>query len=239
MPSKPPAESILNFDVDTYLNPIIPPSQLHRIPKTISHFLGHRNHQPSEPPHLISYTLAYLATVTGLCLVGGVYNHAPGVTKWQPPTARGFARRQRRAQLQHNPQSAGAAPQHHPWPHTLRHRRRGRQQRLPALYPLPAHRLAGRGHRVRDRQSRHVPHQHDPSARQRDGDSGVHPDRCRRHGLDVRAARSDRERASVQCGLFVQQHAALVSDALEGERAGWASALSSRRLTGKFWCSGS
>ncbi|KAI7279163.1 hypothetical protein KC317_g2312 [Hortaea werneckii] len=78
MPSKPPAESILNFDVDTYLNPIIPPSQLHRIPKTISHFLGHRNHQPSEPPHLISYTLAYLATVTGLCLVGGVYNHAPG-----------------------------------------------------------------------------------------------------------------------------------------------------------------
>lgn len=85
MPSKSPREQVLNFDIDTYLNPIVPPSQLFRLPKPIAHFLGHRTHTPSEPPHLISYILAYFSTVAGLCLVAGVYNYSPGISKWNPP----------------------------------------------------------------------------------------------------------------------------------------------------------
>lgn len=85
MPSGSPADRLLNFDIDIYLNPFIPPSQLHRLPKPIAHFLGHRTHAPTEPPNVLSYLLTFVATVAGLCLVGGVYNHAPGVAKWSPP----------------------------------------------------------------------------------------------------------------------------------------------------------
>lgn len=85
MPSKSPRDRILNFDIDSYLNPLIPPSQLHHLPTPIAHFLGHRTHTPSEPPALVSWVLAFLATISGLCLVGGVYNYAPGVSQWNPP----------------------------------------------------------------------------------------------------------------------------------------------------------
>lgn len=86
MPAKSPRYQILNFNIDTYLDPFIPPSQLHRLPKPIAHFLGHRNHPPSEPSNAISYLLTFFATVAGLCLIGGVYNYAPGITQWNPPS---------------------------------------------------------------------------------------------------------------------------------------------------------
>lgn len=85
MPSKSPRDHLLNFDIDTYLDPYIPPSQLKRLPKPIAHFLGHREHPPSEPPNLIAWPLTFMATVAGLCLVGGVYNYAPAVARWNPP----------------------------------------------------------------------------------------------------------------------------------------------------------
>ena len=85
MPSKSPRERLLNFDIDTYLDPLVPPNQVSRLPSPIAHFLGHRTHAPTEPPHLVSYVLAFFATVAGLCLVGGVYNYAPGIAQYHPP----------------------------------------------------------------------------------------------------------------------------------------------------------
>lgn len=86
MPPKRPRDHILNFDIDTHLNPLIPRSQLHRLPQPLAHFLGHRS-SPSrpEPPSLILYILSFLATLAGLCLIGGVYNYAPGITQYGPP----------------------------------------------------------------------------------------------------------------------------------------------------------
>lgn len=85
MPSEWHLDHIPNFDIDSWLNPIVPPSQLRRLPRPVSHFLGHREHTPTEPNNLISWTLTWFASVAGLCVVGAVYNYAPGIVAWSPP----------------------------------------------------------------------------------------------------------------------------------------------------------
>lgn len=76
---------ILNFDIDAFLNPYIPRNRLDLFPRPLAHFLGHRDHTPKEPHHLISWILTFFATIAGLCLVGGVYNYAPLIAQWNPP----------------------------------------------------------------------------------------------------------------------------------------------------------
>ena len=76
---------VLNFDIDHFLNPYVPRNRLDLVPRPIAHFLGYRTHTPKEPSHLVSWILTFFATVAGLCLVGGVYNYAPAVAKYNPP----------------------------------------------------------------------------------------------------------------------------------------------------------
>jgi len=38
-----------HFEVDRYLNPFLPPSLLHRLPRPVSHFLGHRTETKPRP----------------------------------------------------------------------------------------------------------------------------------------------------------------------------------------------
>ena len=78
-------DQLLNFNIDTYIAPFLPPNQLHRLPQPLAHFLGHRTRPHREPVNLVQWTLAFTATVAGLCTVGAVYNCAPGVTKYDPP----------------------------------------------------------------------------------------------------------------------------------------------------------
>lgn len=85
MPSTIPRNRLLNFDIDLFLNPFIPPSQVHRLPTPIAHFLGHRAYTPTEPSPIVAWGLTFFASVAGLCLVGGVFKYAPGIAKWNPP----------------------------------------------------------------------------------------------------------------------------------------------------------
>ena len=77
--------NVLDINLDKLINPYLPHNQARRLPKPISHFLGYRSTPAKEPPTLIQWTLTILSTVAGICTVAGVYNYAPGITKWNPP----------------------------------------------------------------------------------------------------------------------------------------------------------
>ena len=78
--------TLLNPNIDTILNPFIPHNQVRHLPKPLSHFLGYRSTPTKEPPTLIQWLLTLITTVAGICVVGAVFNYAPGITKWNPPT---------------------------------------------------------------------------------------------------------------------------------------------------------
>ena len=76
----------LNPNIDTWINPFIPHNQVRRLPKPISHWLGYRSTPAKEPPTLIQWLLTLIATIAGICVVGAVYTHAPGLQAWNSPT---------------------------------------------------------------------------------------------------------------------------------------------------------
>lgn len=84
MPSRA-VNAIINPNIDTIFNPYVPHNQVRHLPIPISHFLGYRTKPAQEPPIILQWLSTLLATVAGICVVGAVYNHAPGITKWNPP----------------------------------------------------------------------------------------------------------------------------------------------------------
>lgn len=76
----------LDINLDRWINPYLPHNQFRHLPKPIAHFLGYRSTPSKEPPTTIQWILTLITTVAGLCVVGAVYNHAPGIEKWNPPT---------------------------------------------------------------------------------------------------------------------------------------------------------
>ncbi|QIW99537.1 hypothetical protein AMS68_005055 [Peltaster fructicola] len=78
-------QHIINFNIDTYLNPIVPTNQVERLPKPIAHFLGYRSKKHEEPPIIVSQALAFLGGFIGLLVIGAIYKYAPGISKFNPP----------------------------------------------------------------------------------------------------------------------------------------------------------
>lgn len=78
-------DSLVDWNIDQHLNRFILPNPLHHFPRPIAHFLGHRRETRKEPPTIIQWPVSFLATVAALCLVGGIGNYAPGITKYHPP----------------------------------------------------------------------------------------------------------------------------------------------------------
>lgn len=76
---------LLNFDIDDYLNPYIPPNFTSHLPRPISRFLGYRSGQVEEPRSLIVHAWATLGSFLGLLLIGAVFKYAPGITQFNPP----------------------------------------------------------------------------------------------------------------------------------------------------------
>lgn len=76
----------LNINLDTHLNPLIPHNQARHLPKGLSHWLGYRPTPTKERPTLIQWLLTLVATIAGISVVGAVYNYAPALQAWNPPT---------------------------------------------------------------------------------------------------------------------------------------------------------
>ncbi|KAK5109445.1 hypothetical protein LTR62_007004 [Meristemomyces frigidus] len=75
----------LNINIDHFINPFVPSNRLSSLPKPISHFLGVRQKEHVEPPLVYQWVLTFIATVGSLCLVGGLFNTAPGIVALKPP----------------------------------------------------------------------------------------------------------------------------------------------------------
>ena len=68
-----PAASDMNLDLDRYVNRFIPPSQLRRLPRPISRFLGHRDAPGSEIGDIIVCAWSFVGAFCGIILVAGVF----------------------------------------------------------------------------------------------------------------------------------------------------------------------
>lgn len=78
--------SILNFNIDNYINPIIPRNRLSRLPYSVSRFLGYRHAPPIEPPRLLVHLWSFLGAFIGILTVSALSIYAPGLAKYHPPT---------------------------------------------------------------------------------------------------------------------------------------------------------
>lgn len=76
---------LLDFDLDRYIDPWVPPSQLKRLPRPLSRWLGYRASPQDEPPALIRHFWSFIGAFSGLLVVGAIYKYAPGVAHLKPP----------------------------------------------------------------------------------------------------------------------------------------------------------
>ena len=74
-----------HFDIDKYLNRIVPPSPLHRLPTPLSWWLGHRKTTRPEVGNLIIALWAFIGTFSGLTLVSGVFLTSTALSSYNPP----------------------------------------------------------------------------------------------------------------------------------------------------------
>jgi hypothetical protein len=63
----------LEFDVDHYLNRLIPRNRLHLLPKPISWFLGYRSSPGPRIGNVLVWWWAFIGAFTGLLVVEAVF----------------------------------------------------------------------------------------------------------------------------------------------------------------------
>ncbi|KAH7364306.1 HPP family-domain-containing protein [Rhexocercosporidium sp. MPI-PUGE-AT-0058] len=62
-----------NFDVDRYINRIVPRSQLYLLPKPISWFLGHRETPPQKIGNVVTWFWAFIGAFCGILVIEAVF----------------------------------------------------------------------------------------------------------------------------------------------------------------------
>jgi hypothetical protein len=75
----------VHFDIDEYLNRIIPPSQLHRLPRPISRFLGFRKNPKPDVGNVLIAFWALIGAFGGLVLVAAIFKYSPVIREYNPP----------------------------------------------------------------------------------------------------------------------------------------------------------
>lgn len=85
-------ESMKNSDaqdskplIDKYFDRFIPPNQLHRLPKWISHFLGYREERHKEPAEITLWAWYFIGPFLGIALIEGVVMASPVLQSHTPP----------------------------------------------------------------------------------------------------------------------------------------------------------
>ncbi|KAF2446482.1 hypothetical protein P171DRAFT_430632 [Karstenula rhodostoma CBS 690.94] len=74
-----------NIDVDRYVNRIVPPSPLHRLPPPISRFLGYRKQQKEDVGNILGAFWSLLGAFCGLAVVAAVFNNTKIIQMHHPP----------------------------------------------------------------------------------------------------------------------------------------------------------
>jgi hypothetical protein len=74
-----------DLDIDRYLNRVIPPSPLHRLPTPVSRFLGYRKVQRQDVGNILGAFWSLVGAFCGLAVVAAVFNNTDSVQWHQPP----------------------------------------------------------------------------------------------------------------------------------------------------------
>jgi hypothetical protein len=82
---KLPSSEDWEFDIDEIINPFLPHSQLHRLPRWLSHWLGYRDHPQDEVGNLLVAFWACLGTFCGLIVVTALFRFSKDIQSVHPP----------------------------------------------------------------------------------------------------------------------------------------------------------
>ncbi|CAI6334038.1 unnamed protein product [Periconia digitata] len=74
-----------NFDIDQYINTIIPPSPLHKLPTPLSRFLGYRKEQGPDVGNVLGAFWSFVGAFCGLAIVAAVFNNVQMIQAHHPP----------------------------------------------------------------------------------------------------------------------------------------------------------
>src|SRR5690242_16414121 len=74
-----------NIDIDRYVNRIVPPSPLHRLPTPVSRWLGYRKKQKQDVGNVLGAVWSFVGAFCGLAVVAGVWNNTPSIQGHHPP----------------------------------------------------------------------------------------------------------------------------------------------------------
>lgn len=79
-----------NFDIDEYLVYLSPPPWLYRLPRFVSHFLGYREHEPSEPPDVLVWLWTWIGVFCGVATLEAVFGSSFFMAHGVPAIVGGF-----------------------------------------------------------------------------------------------------------------------------------------------------
>lgn len=74
-----------NFDIDYYLQPIIPSLPRHRLPGFISRFLGYRREKPAETGNLMPIFWAFISIFAAILVLEVTVAHVPSFESHNAP----------------------------------------------------------------------------------------------------------------------------------------------------------
>jgi len=65
-----------DFDIDNYLNPLLPPPWLHRLPTWLSWGLGYRSKGPRKVPVYLIWFWTFVGSFSGISVVQAVFERS-------------------------------------------------------------------------------------------------------------------------------------------------------------------
>ena len=74
-----------NFDVDRYVNRIVPASPLYRLPTSVSRFLGYRKEEKQDVGNVVGAAWSLVGAFCGLAVIAAVFNNTGSIQVHSPP----------------------------------------------------------------------------------------------------------------------------------------------------------
>jgi hypothetical protein len=74
-----------DLDIDRYLNRILPPSPLHKLPTPVSRWLGYRAEQHQDVGNILGAFWSLVGAFAGLAVIVAVFNHTGVIHAHHPP----------------------------------------------------------------------------------------------------------------------------------------------------------
>jgi hypothetical protein len=74
-----------DLDLDRYLNRILPPSPLHKLPTPVSRFLGYRRTQRQDVGNVLGAFWSMVGAFCGLAVIAAVFSNMDSIEMHHPP----------------------------------------------------------------------------------------------------------------------------------------------------------